>query len=1280
MTRDLKSTGFDFENTRGFFTADEKNFLEDFYKPFLNQSVRYIRHTGFIDRYRLEEEIPYYAKFGKNGKVEIISSHNIPDDVLQEIAEGESITSNDSLLSHLNDKFDTFVEKKSIDELKSLVRLYHLVALKRVEIRIALVDNEMYNSMHMFHHKVALFEDESDQRVMLSGSENLTKAGGLYNFEHLNIYYSWDNTLNRRYIEPFLNKHLAYWKGEITGCKIISGTDAINLFKSIIISNEKSVKILKEIERDFKADDILSREWVIRGVAELILKILASSGSDFSGIGSEGQIERLLKALLVQPKTWYLNLASRHYDEFIFLNPGKISDLNLFAHQISGAIQLVNALKKYDTVVLADNVGLGKTRTALMAAWYMLNQGNEDAIEKLTILAPKKIHNQWIQEIARFGFHPSQFLLESRDKLSIMDPDDQAVSFIQNADLVIIDEAHEKLRNHQNKTYQTLNHIATNSGAQGLLLTATPLQNTVTELYNLAALFGNENLGRIFHIKGKKQRKLFEGNEKLVRDLWKKTYLQRTKYLVKKINELSETEEMRYEYAEREIFISNIQLTSLEENAISDIIDGILRLSMPVNTPLRFFGLGLITNRERLDFFSDRDNRNKKAAVAPMTGNHLVKVTYLKRLESSLFAFITSIFRLKNRLSMFSEKIQNMDINDIRDFLREKVIKDEEREVRVKDDDVLYYSETAVRDSVLINEINQFINSLGTEELNGHVESIIRAIEVDLELIKHLLDRASELIKEDQKLKYIRESISSILDKGEKVIVFSSYDSTIRYVFSILVDDHGDNIGFTSGAAAKQLFIDLANSYGFTPVKDQSYIGRTPVKRELVANLFAPIGKEILVDGVITENLGDKYFEKAKHMVKDSEFNILLGTDTIATGQNFQDATNLINLDLPYNPMTLEQRIGRIDRPRLVGTTDFIHIYNCLVSSKLLDETISILEILKEKLKNIYKLTDFDSQILSNLELLKLIHEKRGQVDSKIQREINISKEMEEFIQDIEKIGFDDVDLSREETNASIDCLKKIWMSNERPHQIGSFPVFTSFAYPDFEDNAVGFILEIDYQDDVGNDVSAEVIEGMIVESDTPVNGNGFVMKSDVIEEGKTLYYYNGLSFVEKLIRRAAYSEFDTVDINIHKFLPFLDFMESIVQSRHESILEEYRERFKPIRSTADDRRKIQIINIIETYIDEYWDSKYSMYIDELQLEETMNAIEQYYVDLPRDTKDLVDSILVTPERFFDEFDLFYQYLVKFDPDRSTDEEEVVGILPTNIIVRLIAIYFSINA
>ena len=54
--------------------------------------------------------------------------------------------------------------------------------------------------------------------------------------------------------------------------------------------------------------------------------------------------------------------------------------------------------------------------------------------------------------------------------------------------------------------------------------------------------------------------------------------------------------------------------------------------------------------------------------------------------------------------------------------------------------------------------------------------------------------------------------------------------------------------------------------------------------------------------------------EEAKRRFREAEAEVLLCTDAAAEGLNFQFCGALVNYDMPWNPMRVEQRIGRIDR------------------------------------------------------------------------------------------------------------------------------------------------------------------------------------------------------------------------------------------------------------------------------------------------------------------------------------------------------------------------------
>ena len=165
-------------------------------------------------------------------------------------------------------------------------------------------------------------------------------------------------------------------------------------------------------------------------------------------------------------------------------------------------------------VILADEVGLGKT----IEAGLVLTQRWAEGRRRVLVVAPANLRKQWVQELAEKFFLPT-IILETKSfnaafRDGMHNPFDRpstqpavVVSSYQFAarkaaelsvvpwDLAILDEAH-RLRN----VYKTGAKIATAirgalSNTPKLLLTATPLQNSLMELYGLVSIIDEHHFG-----------------------------------------------------------------------------------------------------------------------------------------------------------------------------------------------------------------------------------------------------------------------------------------------------------------------------------------------------------------------------------------------------------------------------------------------------------------------------------------------------------------------------------------------------------------------------------------------------------------------------------------------------------------------------------------------------------------------------------------------------------------------------------------------------------------
>lgn len=169
-------------------------------------------------------------------------------------------------------------------------------------------------------------------------------------------------------------------------------------------------------------------------------------------------------------------------------------------HQIDAALFALQT-PYLNGVILADEVGLGKT----IEAGIVITQYWAERKRRILIIAPSSLRQQWQQELLEKFLIPSQ-LLDPKLKDDQLDRAAQQgvevlicsyefalrheASLIRQWDLVVCDEAH-RLRNFysgRNRVPEAISHIVRNAH-KTVLLTATPLQNRLEELYGLVSVF-----------------------------------------------------------------------------------------------------------------------------------------------------------------------------------------------------------------------------------------------------------------------------------------------------------------------------------------------------------------------------------------------------------------------------------------------------------------------------------------------------------------------------------------------------------------------------------------------------------------------------------------------------------------------------------------------------------------------------------------------------------------------------------------------------------------------
>lgn len=169
-------------------------------------------------------------------------------------------------------------------------------------------------------------------------------------------------------------------------------------------------------------------------------------------------------------------------------------------HQIDAALFALQT-PYLNGLILADEVGLGKT----IEAGIVITQYWAERKRRILIIVPSSLRQQWQQELLEKFLIPSQLLDPKRKDEQLASAAQHGAealicsyefalrheaSLLREWDLVVCDEAH-RLRNvytGRNKGPEAIGHIVRGSH-KTILLTATPLQNRLEELYGLVSVF-----------------------------------------------------------------------------------------------------------------------------------------------------------------------------------------------------------------------------------------------------------------------------------------------------------------------------------------------------------------------------------------------------------------------------------------------------------------------------------------------------------------------------------------------------------------------------------------------------------------------------------------------------------------------------------------------------------------------------------------------------------------------------------------------------------------------
>ncbi len=571
-------------------------------------------------------------------------------------------------------------------------------------------------------------------------------------------------------------------------------------------------------------------------------------------------------------------------------------------YQRDGYAMMMERAQKYDGAFLCDGVGLGKTFVGLMLLERLVVCDKKNVV----LLVPKSARESvWMANLRRYlpeladGVFSGLHILTHTD-LSREAKRREIAQITDRADAIIIDEAHN-FRNpglagegrKQKSRYRVLQELMT--GKRAFLLTATPVNNSLLDLMHLIELFSGDGAklrqaplgvhslrGHFRALEKKVKASLGESedapgidedittgaaHEEFATDpIVDALVVQRSRAYVKASQQVDAKGGAIFPTREAPR-VAPYTLSPLQ----TELLDEVVR---SFDSKRALFKLAI--------YNPDQDFRRQPAEELDQEARFeagrrgqivaLIKVGFLKRLESSTVAFDHSCQNLFMKLYAFVEKHVSDDHRSVWERW-----KNQQAQVidHVREGRAAWHGEEAEEGDDLVSpEMLEDVPVLSDTEY--YVDKIVEETRADLDQLCRLLDILKGFTPaHDGKIASLLELIKTdpVLSM-QKLLIFSEFMTTARYVR------------------------DQLRAAGFTNVEGVDSATDTP--REKVIKRFAPYYNGSSSAGLAADG--------------EAETRILVSTDVLSEGLNLQDATRLINYDLHWNPVRLMQRIGRVDR------------------------------------------------------------------------------------------------------------------------------------------------------------------------------------------------------------------------------------------------------------------------------------------------------------------------------------------------------------------------------
>jgi hypothetical protein len=603
------------------------------------------------------------------------------------------------------------------------------------------------------------------------------------------------------------------------------------------------------------------------------------------------------------PYLVYLRVLWERYKDELKEESAGSERIPLATFQNDGVFRARRIASTYNGVLIADGVGLGKT----FIGGSLLREATEERRQRALLVTSAALRDgTWERFVHAYGLYFEKVSYEELAADQQLGGDRHVLNQRMNDyALVVVDEA-QAFRNPDTKRAQALRRLLQGKPPKTLILmTATPVNNSLWDLYYLLTYFVPHDAAFAdLGIRSLKERFAAAVNENpddlkpdALFDILDATTVRRTRHFVRRYYPRDRIVgpggvEVPIQFPEPHVQAVTYSLDAVIPGFFDEFAaalapeDGIPRLTLARYTPSRY-----------------RPDGKPVISEEALVG--LLRSGLLKRFESSAHAFAQTAETMAHGHDIFLDALA-----------RGMVVTAEgiDEWDQVDSDEVLA----------------QIVEDTGSVSAEGYdVVRLRRAVEADRDLLRAFAARGRTVTQaNDPKLRALSDQLLKILQQAQQEALD---DQDFRDKRKVLIFSHfADTVSWITEFLREALATDRRLAL---------YRGR----------LAATTGS----GGAGTVSVADAMFGFAPRTTDappgwdEDRYDILVTTDVLSEGMNLQQCRNLINYDLPWNPMRLVQRHGRIDR---IGSLHDDVYVRCFFPDRRLDAILELETRIRRKL------------------------------------------------------------------------------------------------------------------------------------------------------------------------------------------------------------------------------------------------------------------------------------------------------------------------------------------